>query len=74
MLSSSPFYFFFGGGTHSAKEKKNCTELEVNGNQLSQPCEAAEALAHAQYLITSVFSNPIYTTLLLRLSPMIPHL
>ena len=49
-------FFLWRGGALSAKQK-NSIELEVDGNQLSQPCEAAEASAHAQYLITSVFDN-----------------
>ena len=59
MLLSLPFYFFLevGEGGHIQQRRKNSTELEVNGNQLYQSCKAAEASAHAQYLITSVFNN-----------------
>jgi len=62
MLSSLLFYFFFGGGggggqRHIQQKRKNSIEPEVNENQLSQPCEAAKAFAHAQYLQVS-FNNP----------------
>jgi len=46
----SPSSLFIWGG-HIQQKRKNSIETEVTGNQLLlQPCEAAKAFAHAQYL------------------------